>query len=78
MFGEAREAQRLGRPYCFKRITLPKLWRMDNGERARVEAGRWRRRKLLSNPGKRCLVAWIRLVVEREEVVRQGVLIDGM
>lgn len=59
---------------------------MDKGEQSRVGAGRWRRR-LLTNPGKRWLVTWIRVVVvEREEVVRfqiyfaggQGLLIDGM
>lgn len=48
-------------------------------------AGRWRR-KLLTNPGKRCLVTRIRVIVVEREVVRfqiyfegsQGLLIDGM
>lgn len=42
---------------------------MDEGEWARVETGRWRMR-LLTNPGKRCSVTWIRVIVMEREVVR--------
>lgn len=38
-------------------------------------AGRWRR-KLLTNPGKRCLVTRIRVIVERE-VVRFQIYFEG-
>lgn len=58
-------------------ITLAEVLTMDKGEQSRVGAGRWKRR-LLANPGKRCLAAWIRVVVvEREEVVRFQIYVEG-
>lgn len=58
-------------------ITLAKVWRREKGAWARVEAGRGRRR-LLTDPRKRCLVAWIRVaVMERKEVARLQIYFEG-